>query len=303
VTLAVVTPTYRNDWPLFVDLHQSVLRYTEASVRHYAIVPEADVPLFSQLAGPRCVVMAEESLYPRHYYSARIVNRGLHLLPGIPSSARVAAVNAWRPWNPVRGWVMQQVLKMEACCRVDADLLLLIDSDIVLVRPIASASLGKPGHARFYRRPGAVDAHLPQHVQWHEASRKLLGLPPPQLPVSDYVSSLSVWDPGVLRALLARIEQTTGRSWVDAVTALPTFSEWTLYGVFVDELMPDAAGTATDASLCHSYWDPIPLTQEDANRFVAAIGPDDLAVLIQSKSRTPLEIRRSALATLDARST
>jgi Family of unknown function (DUF6492) len=299
MTLAVITPSFRKDWLLFQDLHQSVLTHTPESVRHYVIVPDSDAPLFSSLAGPRCTVIAEESLYPGHYRAVPAVNRLLHLLPRIPPTARIAAVNLRPPFRPIRGWIMQQALKMEACRRADADLLLLLDSDVVLVRPVTVATLSHGGRARFYRCPGEVDALLPRHVQWHAVARELLGLPPVRLPAADYVSSFNVWDAGILRTMLARIEQVTGRPWADAVTGQRSFSEWTLYGVFVEEFMRDAVGVATDLSLCHSYWDPVPLTLERAARFVAGTGPDDVAVLIQSKSRTPVDVRRAALRSFD----
>src|SRR6266403_2636937 len=135
MTLAVITPSYRNDWPLFKDLHESVLLHTQDSVQHYVIVPDADFQLFSQIAGPRCVVISEEALYPPHFRSvSSTVNRVLKLLPRVPSHARIAAINLKRPFHPVRGWIMQQALKMEMCRRVDAEVLLVLDSDVVLIR-------------------------------------------------------------------------------------------------------------------------------------------------------------------------
>ena len=151
---------------------------------------------------------------------------------------------------------MQQALKMEACRRVDADVLLMLDSDVLLVRRVTTETLTIQGRPRFYRRPATVDDNLPQHVRWHAISRKLLGLPAPELPAPDYISSFTVWDPKVLRAMLSRIERVTGEHWMDAVTVQPNFSEWTIYGVFVDGFMRDLADAATDSSLCHSYWDP-----------------------------------------------
>jgi Family of unknown function (DUF6492) len=299
MTLAVITPSYRNDWPLFTDLHQSVLLHTDESVKHYVVVPDADMRLFSQVAGPRCVVLAEESLYPHHYRSVRAVNRLMHFMPRIPPSARIAAVNLKRPFRPVRGWVMQQALKMEACRRIDADILLLLDSDVLLVKPVTAAILCSGGRPRFYRRPAAVDSNLPRHIQWHAVSRKLLGLPAMKLPAPDYVSSFNVWDPEVLRAMLGQVERVTGRHWMDAVTSQPSFSEWTLYGVYVEEFVPLVADSASELSLCHSYWDPIPLTPERATEFVTSVGPDDVAILIQSKSRTPLTVRHEAMHALD----
>jgi hypothetical protein len=299
MTLAVITPSYAHDWPLFKDLHDSVLFHTEASVRHYVIVPNADVRLFSQATGQRCVVISEEELYPPHFRSVSMVNQMMKHVPYVPSHARIAAFNVKRPFYPIRGWIMQQALKMEMCRRVDAEVLLLLDSDVVVIRHVTAATLCRQGRPRFYRLPAAVDSRLPQHVQFHEVSRNLLGLPPPRLPAPDYISSLNVWDPYVIRAMLTRVEYVTSRYWMDAVTAQTTFSEWTLYGVFVDEFVKDIANAATDASLCHSYWDPIPLTAERAADFLASVRPDDVAILIQSKSKTPLAVRRAALRSLD----
>jgi hypothetical protein len=298
VTLAVITPSYRNDWPLFVDLHQSVLLHTQESVKHYVIVPDADVQLFSQASGPRCVLIPEETLYPRHYRPAPTANRVLHLLPRIPPWARVAALNIKRPFRPVRGWVIQQALKMEACRRIAADITftLMLDSDVVLIRPVTEATLSNKGRPRLYRLPGAVDGHLPQHMQWHVVSRKLLGLPPPDFPAPDYVSSFTVWDPSILRALLARIELVTNEHWMDAVTSQRNFSEWTIYGVFADEFMKETIDSSTGSSLCHSYWGLIPLNAATAAEFVAGTDLNDVAILIQSKSRTPIAVRRTALS-------
>jgi hypothetical protein len=298
--LAVITPSYGRDWPLFRVLHESVLRHTPESACHYVIVPGSDVPLFSRVAGPRCVILPEEGLYSRHYRPAGMINGMVRRLPRVPAHARIAAVDLRRPLRPIRGWIMQQALKMEACRRAEAEVVLLLDSDVALIRPVTAGSLSQDGRPRFYRRPGAVDGNLPLHVKWHATSRKLLGLPPAALPAPDYVSSFVIWDPDILRRLLARIEQVTGRHWMDAVTAQASFSEWTLYGVFVDELVADAAALGTDVSLCHSYWGCAPLTAGGAADFAAHRGPQDVAVHIQSKSGTPMSVRRDALRLLDA---
>jgi hypothetical protein len=138
-----------------------------------------------------------------------------------------------------------------------------------------------------YKRPGAVDINLPRHMQWHKVARRLLGLPPAQFPAPDYVTSFCVWEPDVLRAMLARIEQVTGQAWMDAVTGERTFSEWTLYGIFAEEMMKYEKEALTESSLCHSYWGTVPLTFESAASFISGMNPDDVAILIQSKTLPP----------------
>lgn len=145
MTLALVTPSYRSDLPLFADLHQSVLRLTDDSVTHYVVVPSGDVDLFASMAGPRCIIVPEESLYPAHYRAVHTVNRVISFLPRVPAHARIAAINTKRSFRPIRGWIMQQALKMEFCRQVGADMVLLIDSDVELVRPVSEASLSRGG--------------------------------------------------------------------------------------------------------------------------------------------------------------
>src|SRR5450756_1724421 len=99
VTTAIVTPTYAPDLPLFAELHQSVLKHTSESTVHHVVVSPRDLALFRQFAGPRCRVLTIQDLLPSTFIA----------LPGRP-----LWVHRRRPLPPVRGWVMQQVLKVAA---------------------------------------------------------------------------------------------------------------------------------------------------------------------------------------------
>ena len=295
MTLAIVTPSYRNDFPLFADLHKSVLRYADEAVVHYVIVPEHDRELFGPMAGSRCVVLSEESLYPARYMRAGSLNQVINRLPGIPARARIAAINTRRPLHPIRGWVMQQLLKIDFCRQLSVDMVLLIDSDVELVRPLDGAALGYGGRATLYRKPREIDVDMPVHMQWHVAAHELLGLPPVRFPAPDYVSSFCVWEPAVVRAMVNQIEEATNRPWSDAVTRLQTFSEWTVYGVYATEVMGYSGASCRESSLCYSYWGTSPLTFENAAEFISGIRQEDVAVHIQSKTNTPQSVRRSVL--------
>jgi hypothetical protein len=233
------------------------------------------------------------------------VNSVVRFLPFVPAHARIAAVNIKNLRSPVRGWLMQQLLKLEFCRQLEVDTVLLVDSDVELVRPISEETFRDGGRARLYRRVNAVDESMPMHMEWVKTSRDLLGLPQGQFPASEYVSSLCVWEPKIVRALLARVEQVTGLPWMDVITAQRTFSEWTLYGVFAEEFMKYPESDLTESSLCLSYWgnssgqNP-PLTLEGAMDFVSHLKAEDVAVLIQSKTRTPRTIRREAIEAIEA---
>jgi hypothetical protein len=301
-SIAIVTPTYAPDYELCADLRRSMLKFTDNSVVHYLIVPPADVELFKSLGGPRCVVLAANEFLPkRMIWVPPWANHLMRFACGDRPGANLVALNPIRPIPPVRGWIMQQILKLAAATRLDADILLLVDSDVQFVRPITFDTLVQNGRLREYRRDATVDEDLPGHVAWHKIARQLLGLPAPKLPLPDYVSALNVWDRRIVLALLERIERITRQHWIDALGRELTFSEHILYGVFVDEVLGPSANTyVTSSSLCHSYWDTSPLDESSAAMFLRSVSADDVAILIQSKSGTPLEIRRSAFARFTA---
>jgi hypothetical protein len=111
----------------------------------------------------------------------------------------------------------------------------------------------------------------------------------------DYVAPLVSWDPVILRMMLRRVEEVAGRGWATAVGQQLHFSEFILYGVFVDELAPGAAAFSGGSSLCREHWKEEPLSLQEAVQFVDGVSADDVAVMISAKSNTPLAIRRVAL--------
>jgi hypothetical protein len=216
----------------------------------------------------------------------------------------VPGVNAWvnvrRPFPPVRGWIMQQIVKLAAAAEADADVVLLADSDVQFVRPFTPDTFIRDGAVRFYRKPGAVDAGMARHVGWHHTARTLLGLPAAQPPFTDHIATIVACDPALVRALLDRVRSATGRPWSDVIGSQLHFSEYILFGVFVDEVLGGSSFASGD-SRCHSYWDEVPLDAAGLAAFLAGVGPDDVAVMVSAKSRTPLAVRRQAMRDLSLR--
>jgi hypothetical protein len=285
--LAIITPSYAPDFELCADLHRSVQAFCPSTVEHHIIVPRLDLGLFRRLDGDRVQVHDVAEFLPRSFVA----------LPGVNGW-----LNARRPFPPLRGWITQQIVKLSAAARLDAEVALLVDSDIELIRPFGPELFLRDGVARFYRKPGAIDDRLPRHVIWHQVARKLLGLPPAEAPYADYICWPAPWDPVVVRALLARVEQVTGKPWATAIGAQLHFSEEILYGVFVDEVLGAPADSyATDDMLCPEYSDEVPLDEGGMNGFLSRVVPDDIAIMVSAKSGTPLEVRRAAIARFSAR--
>jgi hypothetical protein len=278
--MAVITPSFAPDFELCADLNRSMLAHSPASVRHHIIVPASDLKLFGKLAGPRTHIRCENDFLPRSF-----VTLGKY------------KVNLGHPFPPVRGWILQQVIKLAAAAACEEDVALLVDSDIEFLRPFTVDTFVRNGVVRFYRKPDAIDQGLPRHMIWHSVARSLLGLPSAEPPYADYVSSLMPWDPTIVRKLLDRVAATTGRPWTTAVAGQLHFSEWTLYGVFVDEAIGAPTDTfASDDPLCLAYWGTTPLDHNGAVDFLRGVHPTDIAAMISAKSRTPLAVRRAAFA-------
>jgi len=279
-TFAVVTPTWEPDAELFDELHRSVLEFTPANTIHHVIVPPAHKPLFSRYAGRRCRLWTHPELLPRRYIP---IPRGVWL-------------NMLRPWPPVRGWVMQQAAKFAMSAMVDADVVMLADSDAILVRPVSADMLMSGDAVRLYRADSAIHAGLSRHVLWHNVARQLLGLPgtvSPPLP--DYVNPINIWSPAVVRQLQARIADVTGRHWLDAFTSQLHISEFIVYGVFLDEVRcDDPPPPRVDDRFCLSYWERMPMAEREALAFADQLRPDTVGIMISSHSGTPREVRQLA---------
>jgi Family of unknown function (DUF6492) len=280
--MVVVTPTYRRDLELFNDLHESVLRWFPADVRHVAVVNESDLALFRRFEGSRCLVVGVRDVLPRSVVALPFTKLWM---------------NFRRPVPPLRGWILQQLVKLSVAEQMSERVIVMADSDLVFIRPITVATFAPGGPVRLYRLDDGVGASLPRHLRWHAVAHDLLGLPPaPPPPLPDYVSSLNTWDRDVVKRTLRRVEDVTGRRWLEAIGKELHFSEWTLYGVYADQFERAQYVTLTPESLCHSYWDNVPLSAEEAAGVLSSVGPNDVAYMIGSKSRTPLSVRRTAHA-------
>jgi Family of unknown function (DUF6492) len=277
--LAVLTPSFRGDAGLFAELHASVLANTAPSVVHHVVTPPSDAHLFRQYEGPRCRIWTHRDLLPRYCVS-------------VPRASGLT-LNLRRPWLPVRGWVVQQIMKMAGTAAIDARAVVIIDSDAVLLREVTLEQLVHNGQPLHFRRDRAVTAGMKRHLVWDKVARKLLGVDGSvSLPAPDYISPITVWDPAVVRDLMAHIAESTRRDWIDAVAAELHVSEFVLYGVFVDHVLGGIMPFG--GPLCHNYYERIPLSLTAARAFADQMPADALGAMISSHSHTPLDVRQAA---------
>ena len=277
--LGVVTPSYARDYQLCRDLNRSIGLNCAKRVEHHIVVPRKDVPLFRALASsrtghPRCGGVASDML-------------------------KMPAVNLWvnikRPWPPIRGWITQQLVKLSTAASLEADAVLLVDSDMIMVAPTDLDSFRQDGKLEMYRNPGAVHPGLPRHRMWLESARGLLGLGPCEIGnLTDYICWPCLWDPQIVRSMLQHVESVAGESWQSAVASQLHFSEMMLYGTYVDEIL-GGPPVATSLMKSISYSEESPLTAAEISKMLLSSPTDVLAVMISAKSGIPLEVRSQAL--------
>ena len=128
-------------------------------------------------------------------------------------------------------------------------------------------------------------------------SHQLLGLPIPPLPASDFIGHIIFWDQQTTHAMASRIEAVTGLDWVEALCKTREFSEYMLYGYFVQNDARFAAGHIHRRDTpCVSYWEKPKLSKSEMNELLRRADKDDVAFSIASFSGTPVETIRAAIA-------
>ena len=238
------------------------------------IVDRADLPLFRELESGSRRIVATEDVLPKRVWrlEARRVglrsNVFLHL------------------GKPIRGWLVQQLVKLAACREVAADVIVHADSDVALVRRFAVETLvDDEGRVRLYRAPGVIDEGLPGHVRWHRSAEQLLGLDPSPIPLPDYITSLVPWRRENALAMLDFLDRRFRRSWMRTISSAWDFSEYILYGRFVSEVLGEAgAQFATASSLCCDYWGPEPLSEAQIEGLLDGMSEDQVGLSITAKA-------------------
>ncbi|MFD1719774.1 DUF6492 family protein [Georgenia deserti] len=281
--LEILTPSYAPDLELCRDLVASVRRFAPTGTRHRIIVPEHDRDLFAPLANATVSVETVQDV-----------------LPG--ALRRLPRMNTWidihAPWPPVRGWVAQQLVKLAAVAASPARSVLVVDSDVVFVRPFALRDYTAGASQVLYRLPDAVDRRMSRHMLWDDTARQLLGLPATATARRhDYICWPCLWNPAVVRGMLQRVSaQAGGRPWTRVIGRCLHVSEMVLYGVFVDEIVSDTeVVTHIDEMRCLTQPDEVAFDHSAMDQFIAGLRPRDVAVMVSARSGTPLQVRREAI--------
>lgn len=292
---ALITVSYRGDLELARDLCASVDTFLDDRVEHVLVVPRSDEQLFAPLRSVRRRIVLVEDVLPRDYRK----------LP-LPQRIRVGPFRRrlremwWTPRGVVRGWIIQQVLKLSAPAYTDSPVLVFADSDVVLIAPLSAERLAEGTDTRLYAVPGATsDSEM--HARWHATAQRLLGLPVTGYSGADYIGNLITWRADALVQLQRRIAQASGRRWDTAILGERAFSEYILYGVFVDAVLAGRDHRPTAEDLVHAGWFYDLGSEDGIAQFVDGVAGAVVGVAIQSTEPFTLAERRAIIQRISGR--
>jgi hypothetical protein len=270
--MSLITPSYGPDFQRCRLLCESVDRFAR-NATHYVVVDRRDEQLFASLKSPLRRIITAESLLPRWIFR----------LPG-----------AKRWWmslrtRPIRNWIFQQLVKLSMSEAVDAELMVYVDSDVTFVRPFGPERFVRDGRVRLNR----VTYENAEHRVWLEVAANVLGgvAPADIPPAANYVASLVTWRRSILQQMHRRISEHTGRHWVQTMASQRAFSEYMVYGLYVEKVLGyEAAGhVPMDSPMLRLSWKHDLTNDAGVDRFLQRIRQDDIGVMIHSKDAIPLD--------------
>ena len=283
---AVVTASYAPDFERCRLLCETMDRFVTGFSKHYLLVEHNDVARFRALESPCRVVVDERELLPSWLHSFRdptsLLRRRVWL------SARTM---------PLRGWHVQQLRRIAIAAHAPEDLLVYCDSDVAFVRAFDCETLKRQGKVRLFRRDDVIDENDPiDHVAWLRNAAAVLGIGTPAVSPHDYIATLIAWRRDAVLSMCRRIEDVTGRHWVAALGARRQFSECMLYGRYADEVLHGDGHFHGGEELCRVHWNGAPMSDSEFEAFIDTMGPEQVAIGMQSFIGTDLGRIRRILA-------
>jgi hypothetical protein len=283
--VALLTSTYGRDLELCTMLCESVDRHVRSFSKHYLLVPDCDLSLFSHFESERREVIPASTLLP-------------YWLRPLPRVIQRQQRQTWWSFRtrPVSGWHVQQYLQIAAVLSLPHERTCILDSDVVFFRDFDLSQFHVPNPIPLFSRPDEVISSRPRHLRRVETSHALLGLSTPPLPASDFTGPIIFRDRQTTHAMVSQIEAAANLHWIEALCRTRDFSETMLYGTFVQN---DArfSGTHRHASStrCVSYCDQPKLGTGELNQLLRKANKDDVAFSAASFSGTPVQTIRAAI--------
>jgi hypothetical protein len=283
--ICLITPSYAPDFERCQLLVRSIDRYNLAPCKQYIIVDRKDRSIFKQLENDRTVMLITEELLPQWLFR-------------LPLVRLLTKKNLWFSWKtlPVRGWLVQQLIKLSVAEHIEEDILVFADSDVFFVKNFDLNDYVRDDLVRLFAQSGRVNPDSPDLPQWYYDASKLLGIDPPQFPATNYLGSVIFWRRDNVLKLHRYLEEKNQRDWKEVVCANWNFSEYILYGVFVEKILQEKSGHYfDDYDLCHNYWKEQSLETDQIKDFIDSVPPATISAMFSAKANISLSSYRGLI--------
>jgi hypothetical protein len=283
---AFITPSYAPDFQRCKLLCWSIRKFVSFPIKHYIVVDKKDLNLFQQLADSNTEILAKEDILPSWIKRIPLFDKkNIWLnLKGYKSGHFL-----------LRGWLIQQIIKLAAADYVEQDVLIFIDSDVAFINYFDVHTLVNGDKVRLFRVEHSTNRDSKISEKWKDSAKNLLNLPLENNYYDFYVGQIITWRRDTLVQLYNFVEQNFQRNWLEAISGVKDLSEYVLYGMFATYILGENSGHYDNhlQKNCWCYWEDSPMSyQELKDFFQEARSSGHKAVMISAKSDTDLSIEK-----------
>ena len=273
----LITPSYQPDLQRCSLMLETAQRHVTNMQGHYVIVDHKDLPHFAHLRSSHVHIIAKEDMLPGW----------IKKIPGFKKwwiSAKTL---------PVRGWILQQVIKLAVAEHVDADAYCFADSDVAFIRHFDANTLWDGDRLRFQREERrGVMLRDKRYKNWYGVAAKYSGVTNPDDIKGAYIAQLNTMKRSAVLQMFRQMERVEGKPWMQSLLGTWDFSEFILYGAFVEYAMQGQGHFIPPKLLCHSSWYHDIDNAAQLAAFIEQVDHDQVAVHIQSNLKIDSETYR-----------
>jgi len=279
------TVSYKDDLSRFILLRETIKRFYNGTADHIVAVPKGDYLQFKKaIQDSRVQVVIQNDFVDSKYYCKWVFKL----------IETFATQQSWRfkklAGKP--GWIIQQIVKLSIPNIIDDGAVIIIDSDFFFTQEFCDSDLGLTDNAKFLFK-AYPETESGMHRDHMTVSRKTLNAP--KAPTDHhYLTGLVVWYPEYVEALTDYIEKTHNQGWQEALYNQESISEYSLYGVYLEQIHKPADLIIKAAPNFFIAWDELSYNAFIENPKVQLA--DNIIGVIQSNLGHQVDEYRTAIS-------
>ncbi|MCY7393069.1 MAG: DUF6492 family protein [Leptolyngbyaceae cyanobacterium CAN_BIN12] len=285
-TFAFITPSYAPDFQRCKLLCWSIKQFVSFPIKHYIVVEKKDLNLFQQLADSNTAILTKEEILPSW----------IKRIPFFDKKNIWLNLKGYKSGNwLIRGWLIQQIVKLAAAQYVEQEVLIFVDSDVAFIDFFDIHTLTNEDKVRLFRVEHSTDTGYEDDKKWKDTAKELLNLPLKNNYYDFYVSQIVTWRRDNLIQLYKLIEKNFQQDWLEVISGVKNLSEYVLYGIFASYVIGKDSGHYDDhlQKICWCYWEDSPMSHEELKEFFQeAQSSGHKAIMISAKSSIDLSIEQ-----------